>query len=670
MTISIPSFVVSLLVCLAGFLLTPVSALAADTFVDQAAGNDANSCLGPGAQACQRIVPAVNKAGPGDTIHVADPAAPTTYAESVSLAQGRSLVAESSDPAETIIGTLATPVALTVQASGAGTVEGFTIRAGQQPAWLHGPAVLDGNVFDQSTPPTGSNNADIRIEAGAGAAEVTDNTFTDAVQDGQAAILTSATGSPLIAGNTISGFNVGIFAFAGSGGTPRIVDNDVSGTHAVGSAGVGILVRNQEAQVSRNFVHGAAAGITRGISIVEFTGVAETGAELSGNRVIGHQIGVGVTDTDGAVTLDSDVVAKSTVDGLNATDQLAAGGGDVTATNVTLYDSAVDVHVSSAHLELDSSIVESPIADSFSATCNITFSRGPTTGGSACQSFQTVADPTFVNPGADDYHLQAGSPMIDAGNTPPPPDGAVDLDGDPRVLDGNNSCPDRRDIGADEFLLAPANPCAPDTAIVGGPSGTTGDSSPTFEFAANEPGASFECRTDGDAFGACSGPGATHTSAPLPDGAHTFEVRATDAGALADPTPALASFTVDTSSPPPPPPPPGPDPEPDPAPEPGPEPDPILEPVPDAKDATAPETTIAKRPLNALARTTARYRFASDEAGSRFECKFDRKPFRACTSPKRYRRLDQGKHVFRVRAVDAAGNVDASAAQDSFRILG
>ncbi len=61
------------------------------------------------------------------------------------------------------------------------------------------------------------------------------------------AILTSATGSPLIEGNTISGFNVGIFAFAGSGGTPQVVDNDVSGTHSVGFTGVGILVSNQDA---------------------------------------------------------------------------------------------------------------------------------------------------------------------------------------------------------------------------------------------------------------------------------------------------------------------------------------------------------------------------------------------------------------------------------------
>ena len=39
------------------------------------------------------------------------------------------------------------------------------------------------------------------------------------------------------------------------------------------------------------------------------------------------------------------------------------------------------------------------------------------------------------------------------------------------------------------------------------------------------------------------------TAAPLTDGAHSFEVRATDAAANTDPTPAQRSFTVDTTAP-------------------------------------------------------------------------------------------------------------------------
>ena len=53
----------------------------------------------------------------------------------------------------------------------------------------------------------------------------------------------------------------------------------------------------------------------------------------------------------------------------------------------------------------------------------------------------------------------------------------------------------------------------PDTQIDSGPSGLTGDSTPSFTFSANEPGSSFQCRFDSNPFAACSGPGQSHTAA-------------------------------------------------------------------------------------------------------------------------------------------------------------
>ncbi|MGH2983145.1 MAG: trypsin-like serine protease [Solirubrobacterales bacterium] len=90
----------------------------------------------------------------------------------------------------------------------------------------------------------------------------------------------------------------------------------------------------------------------------------------------------------------------------------------------------------------------------------------------------------------------------------------------------------------------------PETTIGSGPSGPTNDPTPTFGFSSDEPGSSFQCRFDADPFGPCSGPGASHTpAAPLADGAHAFEVRATDPANNDDPTPASRSFTVDTQPP-------------------------------------------------------------------------------------------------------------------------
>jgi hypothetical protein len=91
---------------------------------------------------------------------------------------------------------------------------------------------------------------------------------------------------------------------------------------------------------------------------------------------------------------------------------------------------------------------------------------------------------------------------------------------------------------------------------------------------------------------------------------------------------------------------------------------------PPAGDVDAPQTTITKRPANRTEKSTAKFRFRSDEAGSTFECKLDRKPWKPCSSPKSFKRLTEGVHTFKVRAIDPAGNVDSSPAKDKFRVTG
>lgn len=69
-----------------------------------------------------------------------------------------------------------------------------------------------------------------------------------------------------------------------------------------------------------------------------------------------------------------------------------------------------------------------------------------------------TADPMFVNP-ASDFHLLATSPLVDAG-TPGVLGGAespTDLDGNPRLADGNGDSTARRDLGAFEYT-PPAPP--------------------------------------------------------------------------------------------------------------------------------------------------------------------------------------------------------------------
>jgi extracellular elastinolytic metalloproteinase len=153
-----------------------------------------------------------------------------------------------------------------------------------------------------------------------------------------------------------------------------------------------------------------------------------------------------------------------------------------------------------------------------------------------------------------------------------------------------------------------STPTEPETTIAPG--------GPPFAFSASET-ATFECRLDDGAFAACTSP---FSPGLLPDGDHTFFVRAIDATGNADPTPETRTFTVDT---------------------------------------LAPAATILTGPKTRSNDTTPEFTFES-EPGATFKCTLGApdKPSRiaACTSPQTYAPLADDSYTFSVRATDAAGN--------------
>ncbi|MGH3992010.1 MAG: Ig-like domain-containing protein, partial [Pseudonocardiaceae bacterium] len=179
-------------------------------------------------------------------------------------------------------------------------------------------------------------------------------------------------------------------------------------------------------------------------------------------------------------------------------------------------------------------------------------------------------------------------------------------------------------------LLNTSDLTAPNTTISPTPPRLTNDTTPSFSFSSSEPaGATFECRVYSGAppaFSACTSP---HTTATLADGSYTFEVRAIDAAGNVDATPAARNVTVDTA---------------------------------------APDTTITGGPSGPTNDNTPTFTFSSPDTGATFQCRVDAGAFAACTSPHTTATLADGAHTFDVRAIDAAGNVDASPATRSLTV--
>jgi hypothetical protein len=227
-------------------------------------------------------------------------------------------------------------------------------------------------------------------------------------------------------------------------------------------------------------------------------------------------------------------------------------------------------------------------------------------------------DPVFLDPADGDFALRGGSPVVDKGQpgTAPP---HVDRNGDSHFVDGDGNGTKIRDMGAFELAAAPK------TSITAGPTGLTSDNTPVFTFK-SDTGATFECRIDAGAFQPCSSP---VTTTPLPDGPHSFTVRASTAAFNVELSPPTRTFTVDT---------------------------------------VAPDTRFTKKAPKRFFKEKVKFKFASTEAGARFQCKLDGRPWRSCGSTFKYG-VKRGKHTILVRSVDRAGNTDKSPARYKFKRL-
>jgi arylsulfatase A-like enzyme len=93
-------------------------------------------------------------------------------------------------------------------------------------------------------------------------------------------------------------------------------------------------------------------------------------------------------------------------------------------------------------------------------------------------------------------------------------------------------------------------------------------------------------------------------------------------------------------------------------------------------DTTPPDTTITEQPTDPSSSSSASFSFTGTDAATlatdlAFQCRLDspdEAAFAECSNPTAYSDLAIGSHTFEVRAVDEAGNVDATPASYSWEI--
>jgi hypothetical protein len=101
-------------------------------------------------------------------------------------------------------------------------------------------------------------------------------------------------------------------------------------------------------------------------------------------------------------------------------------------------------------------------------------------------------------------------------------------------------------MGADPWFNPEVETTLPDTIIESGPEKTVATKDANFVFSASGKASGFECHLDRQKWQPCSSP---ITFPGLPDGKHSFEVRAIGTGGRPDPTPARRDWIVDTTGP-------------------------------------------------------------------------------------------------------------------------
>ena len=410
------------------------------------------------------IQEAIDMAMNGDEVVVA----PGTYNEVIDFL-GKAIIVRSTDgPDVTIIDARQTGTVVTCDSDeGPGSVlEGFTIT--------NGSAGLGGGMRNANSSPTVTNctfSGNVGAFGGGGMANsggsptVTNCTFSEntASFSGGGGMF-NTNGSPTVTNCTFNGnsgsFNGGgMFNFSGSptvtnctfsgndaffggggmsndGSNPTVTNCSFIGNTVV-FVGGGMYNDNSSPTVTNcSFSGNTADDVSGGGMKNDDSNPTVTNCTFSGNAA---STGGGMCNQNSSPTVTNCTFSGNSITGFFGTGGMCNSNSTTTVTNCVFWDNSPNEFQNDGGMV---TVTYSDVQGGFAGTGNID------------------ADPMFVNPDNDDYHLSSGSPCIDAADNTAVPRGIdTDLEGNPRFVDDpdtedtGNGDPPIVDMGAYEFQV-------------------------------------------------------------------------------------------------------------------------------------------------------------------------------------------------------------------------
>ena len=392
------------------------------------------------------IQAAISAAAPGDVVLVA----PGTYFEQINFLGKAIILTSEAGPSGTIIDGSAGGAVVTFNAGeGRGSViSGFTITngggfSGSGVVVSNASPIIDTNII------TANRGCDgVGINVSFGSPLITNNQITGNIRAGcsggvggagikvggaSAAVIESN----FIADNSLTGGNGGGISLFAAGApvirNNRIVRNSVSGLSPAAQGGAIYIVNQSDALIVQNLIVGNSAGEGSGIYWLVPSGAR--GPRLLNNTIVDNQ---------------------ATVAGQGSA--VFADGFDVDA---VLVNNILVAPAGQTALHCGNFNDPNPPRIQF----NDVFTPGGPAYGGICADQTGIngnisADPAFVAQQGNDFHIQPGSPVVDAGNSMVADLPAMDFEniGRARVIDGNGDGVAVVDMGVYELPTpTPAN---------------------------------------------------------------------------------------------------------------------------------------------------------------------------------------------------------------------